>query len=52
LNNVTVRYDLTIEQWQQRGDQFQVGIRGWQNGKDLPEASSLGLPAAATDSQR
>ncbi|HUV69429.1 MAG TPA: glycoside hydrolase family 20 zincin-like fold domain-containing protein [Terracidiphilus sp.] len=46
LNNVTVRYDLQIEKWQRRGEMFQAGTRGWINGKDLPEASALGLPAA------
>ena len=48
LNNVTVRYDLAIEKWQQRGDLFLEGIRGWDNGKDLPPVAALGLPAAAT----
>ena len=48
LNNVTVRYDLAIEKWQQRGDLFLEGIRGWDNGRDLPPATALGLPAAAT----
>ena len=44
LNNVTVRYDLEIEKWQRRGNQFEEGIRDWQNGKDLPSPASLGLP--------
>jgi hypothetical protein len=48
LNNVTVRYDLAIEKWQERGDLFLTGIRGWDHGKDLPTPSSLGLPAAGT----
>jgi hypothetical protein len=47
LNNVSVRYDLAIEKWQQRGDLFQAGLRGWDNGKDLPPAAELGLPATA-----
>ncbi len=47
LNNVTVRYDMEIERWQQHGDQFQVAIRSWQNGQDLPAATALGLPAPA-----
>ncbi|MGD0737705.1 MAG: glycoside hydrolase family 20 zincin-like fold domain-containing protein [Terracidiphilus sp.] len=47
LNNVSVRYDLAIEKWQQRGDMFQEGLRGWDKGKDLPTAAALGLPAAA-----
>ena len=45
LDNVTVRYDLEIQKWQQRGNQFDAGIRGWQNGQDLPSPASLGLPA-------
>ena len=44
LSNVTVRYDLEIEKWQQRGNQFEQGIRDWQDGKDLPTLASLGLP--------
>ena len=47
LNNVTVRYDLEIERWQRRGDQFAAAIRAWQNGQDLPAAAALGLPAPA-----
>jgi hypothetical protein len=47
LNNVTVRYDLEIEQWQQRAEQFDTAIRTWQNGQDLPPAATLGLPAMA-----
>ena len=45
LNNVTVRYDLEIERWQRRGNQFQTAVRAWHSGQDLPAASSLGLPA-------
>ncbi len=44
LNNVTVRYDLAIERWQQRGNLLDQGARDWQNGKDLPAPASLGLP--------
>jgi hypothetical protein len=46
LNNVTVRYDLAIERWQQRGDLFLTGIHDWENGKDLPSPATLGLPDA------
>jgi hypothetical protein len=45
LNNVTVRYDLEIQKWQQRGAMFEEGTRDWGHGKDLPTASALGLPA-------
>jgi len=47
LNNVTVRYDLVIELWQRRADQFEAATRAWGNGQDLPPAASLGLPAGA-----
>jgi hypothetical protein len=46
LNNVSVRYDLAIEKWQTRSDMFLTGIRGWDDGKELPTAASLGLPTA------
>jgi hexosaminidase len=45
LNNVAVRYDLEIERWQRRAEQFEVATRSWQNKQDLPAAVSLGLPA-------
>ena len=44
LENVKVRYDLAIQKWQQRGDRFQEAIRDWEDGKDLPPASALGIP--------
>jgi hypothetical protein len=47
LENVTVRYDLAIELWQRRGDQFAAGIRAWHTGHDLPAASDMGLPVLA-----
>jgi len=47
LNNVTVRYDLEIERWQQRGEQFAAAIYGLQNGQDLPAATALGMPEPA-----
>ncbi len=46
LNNVTVRYDLEIERWQRSAEQFEMAIRTWQSGQDLPPAATLGLPAA------
>src|SRR5208282_4379621 len=49
LNNVTVRYDLEIERWQRRSDQFSAAIYDWQNGQDLPAAASLGLPTPAAN---
>jgi hexosaminidase len=47
LNNVTIRYDLAAERWQRREYRFAAAIRGWQDGKDLPTAASLDMPAAA-----
>jgi hexosaminidase len=47
LNNVTVRYDLAIEQWQRRADAFHTATRGWYNGEDLPAPVALGMPAGA-----
>jgi hypothetical protein len=47
LNNVTVRYDLEIVRWQQRGEQFAAAIYAWQNGQDLPAAGALGMPGPA-----
>jgi hexosaminidase len=47
LNNVTVRYDLAIEQWQRRSNQFEAATRAWHSGQDLPTPASLGLPAPA-----
>lgn len=45
LNNVTVRYDLAIEHWQRRAEEFDAAQHVLWNGKDLPPPSSLGLPA-------
>ena len=46
LNNVTVRYDLQAQQWQQRGWRLAEVIREFDAQKDLPSAESLGIPAA------
>jgi len=45
LSNVSVRYDLAIELWQQRANRFEQAINDWNSGKDLPPAVDLGLPA-------
>jgi len=45
LNNVTVRYDLAIEQWQRRAMQIHAAEFDFGNGKPLAPASSLGIPA-------
>jgi hexosaminidase len=46
LNNVTVRYDLAIQQWQRRADAFAAATRNWYNGRDLPSPAALGMPPA------
>ncbi len=45
LNNVTVRYDLRIEEWQKRGERFAAVTKDLENNKELPTAAALGLPA-------
>ncbi len=47
LNNVTVRYDLAIEQWQRRANAFETATQGWYSGQNLPAPAALGMPAAA-----
>jgi len=47
LNNVSVRYDLEVQDWQRRGNLVQMAIGDFENGKDLPSLSSLGLTGAA-----
>jgi hypothetical protein len=50
LSNVTVRYDLEIQKWEQRGELFNQVSRDWNDGKDLPAASALGMPAVEPQS--
>jgi hypothetical protein len=45
LNNVTVRYDLAVEQWERRAIQLQAVNADFQNNKPLPPAPALGIPA-------
>jgi len=47
LSNVTVRYDLAIEMWQRRGDQFEEATHAWHRGQGLAAPASLELPAPA-----
>jgi hexosaminidase len=49
LNNVTVRYDLEIELWQRRANQFETAFHSMHGGQDLPAPASLGLPAAPAE---
>jgi hypothetical protein len=44
LDNVLVRYDLQIENWQRRGDQMNAIIDRWQEDKTLPTAKEAGIP--------
>jgi hypothetical protein len=44
LDNVLVRYDLQIENWQRRGDTFNNIIDEWQETKTLPTAAEAGIP--------
>ncbi len=45
LDNVLVRYDLQIQQWQRRGDQLNMVLETWQNSKKLPAPDQAGIPA-------
>ncbi len=47
LDNVTVRYDLRIEEWQQRGERFAQVTKDFEKGRELPSAAALGLPVGA-----
>ena len=46
LDNVLVRYDLQIQQWQRRGDAFDTLIDTWQSTRTLPTAAQSGIPTA------
>jgi hypothetical protein len=45
LDNVMVRYDLQIQQWQRRGDQINTLLETWQDTKVLPPPGQSGIPA-------
>ena len=45
LNNVTVRYDIVIEDWQRRANCFNQAERDWDEGKELP-ATACGVVGA------
>jgi hypothetical protein len=47
LGNVTVRYDLAIQEWQRRGNLFREANGNFQNGKELPPMSAFGMVDAA-----
>jgi len=44
LDNVLVRYDLQIQRWQQRGDDFNDLIDRWRDTKSLPPFEKTGIP--------
>jgi hypothetical protein len=46
LNNVTVRYDLATQLWQQRGDLFHAAIAGFYANRPLPPLESYGVAPA------
>jgi hypothetical protein len=45
LDNVLVRYDLQIQQWERRGNQLNTVLETWQNSKKLPAPDQAGIPA-------
>ena len=47
LGNVTVRYDLRVQLWQQRGEVLRSVVDDFENHRTLPTPASLGLPELA-----
>jgi hypothetical protein len=45
LDNVMVQYDLQIQRWQKRSDDFNTLINTWQSSRVLPTAVQAGIPA-------
>ena len=45
LDNVLVRYDLQIQQWQRRGDEINTLLETWQETRKLPAPDQAGIPA-------
>jgi hypothetical protein len=52
LDNVTVRYDLRVQLWQQRGEQIASLVAKWQHTHELPSPSELGVSTTPTFSTR
>jgi hexosaminidase len=48
LDNVLVRYDLQMQQWQKRGDDINTLIDTWQRTRTLPTAAQAGIPSPPT----
>jgi hexosaminidase len=44
LDNVLVRYDLQIQQWQRRGDEINTLLETWQATRKLPAPDKAGIP--------
>ena len=44
LDNVLVRYDLQVQRWQQRGDDFNALIDRWRDSEALPSFEKAGIP--------
>jgi hexosaminidase len=44
LGNVTVRYDLRIQEWQRRAERFAAVTKDLEKSKQLPSLAELGLP--------
>ena len=47
LTNNLERYDLTIQLWLQRMDQFNAVVRQWDETQTIPPPGNLGIPLAA-----
>jgi hexosaminidase len=52
IDNVLVRYDLQIQMWQKRSQDFDTLIDNWQNTRTLPPAPQSGVPVAPTATSR
>jgi hexosaminidase len=48
LENVLVRYDLSIQLWQQREDKMDQVLEDWQETHEMPTAAELGIPPSPT----
>lgn len=51
IDNVLVRYDLRIQLWQKRGEDFDTLINNWQRTRTLPPAAQVGIPAPTATPQ-
>jgi hypothetical protein len=51
LGNVTVRYDIRIEEWQRRAERFAAVTRGFEKNRQLSSPAELGLPMAQPNNE-